>query len=325
MQNEGPRQIINEITKSRTTCQLHLSASTIEALPIFPLIEQCRSIMATEPILLHLTGNFIVVGDLHGNIDDLLQILGNFGWPPDRFYLFLGDYVDRGSNSIEVLFLLYSLKVLFPTHIYLLRGNHECKAICHKYGFYKECRGFFPTTAAYHRFCESFCDIPIAAVINDRIFCVHGGLSPTLDYLSDIEEIEKPVKDIGISPAEDLLWSDPSADCNGFEESEQRGIGFLFDREVTVNFLNDNDLTKMIRAHQFCEKGSKWNFDECLTVFSACDYCGQGNLGAVAVISESDTVTICRFKKCNPEQMAYVVQHPRWLLEMEIPEEPFVT
>jgi diadenosine tetraphosphatase ApaH/serine/threonine PP2A family protein phosphatase len=208
--------------------------------------------MALEPVLLNLTGDFITVGDLHGNVDDLLQILGNFGYPPARSYLFLGDYVDRGSNSIEVLLLLYSLKILFPNHIYLLRGNHEFKAICNKYGFSEECETFFETKKTYNRFCKSFCEMPIAAVMNDRVFCVHGGLSPKIDKLSEIMEIAKPLHDLKASAAQDLLWSDPSNECSGFEKSE-RGMGFRFDSEVTANFVSRNRLTMMIRAHAFCE------------------------------------------------------------------------
>jgi protein phosphatase len=317
-----PNSVINLRLSFNNVCSFELRLPHLLRLQLSGNLIQVLSPNCLFPSLQKL--DLIVVGDLHGNIDDLLQILGNFGYPPARSYLFLGDYVDRGSNSIEVLLLLYSLKGLFPHQISLLRGNHECKSVCNKYGFAEECAAFFETKEPYKGFCESFCSMPIAAVINDRIFCVHGGLSPDINSLSDICEIRKPLTNVGISPAEDLLWSDPSNDCDGFERSERRRVGFLFNHEVTSNFLSDNGLTKMIRAHEFCESGLNWTFDDCLTIFSACDYCAKGNLGAVAVVSQNDTVTIHQFRKCNPELLPYLLKLPQWFLEMGIPEEPFV-
>jgi protein phosphatase len=279
--------------------------------------------MAAEPVLLELSGSFVVVGDIHGSIDDLLQILGNFGYPPDRSYLFLGDYVDRGSNSIEVLLILYSLKVLFPENVYLLRGNHECKAVANKYGFRTECEGYFENGKVYRRFCESFAEMPIAAVVNGRVFCVHGGLSPEIRYLSDIgAQIEKPLTDIGDSIAEHLLWSDPSNECYRFEASRKRKVGFLFSSEVTENFLSDNGLEFMIRAHEFCKHGAHWTFDGCLTLFSNCDYCGLGNTGAVAVLDKENKLEITPIRKCDPEDLAHILQLPQWFLESGTGVEP---
>jgi protein phosphatase len=309
---------------SRTVGDRHLSREALSSLPISPLIESCETLFTSEPGLLELAGPFVVVGDLHGDIDTLLQVLGAFDYPPSRSYLFLGDYVDRGENSIEVLLILYALKVLFPNHLYLLRGNHELKSICHKYGFREECCAFFSTKKPYTRFCRSFCEMPIAAVLNERVFCVHGGLSPAIEFLSDIPMlIEKPLTDVAGSPAGHLLWSDPSKDCTGFTPSAIRRTGFLFGADAVAAFLNDNGLSLMIRAHEFCDRGSHWTFDTCLTVFSTCNYCGKGNTGAVALVSGPDSVEVREIRKCARSDLPYALRLPLWFFEAPPGQEPF--
>jgi diadenosine tetraphosphatase ApaH/serine/threonine PP2A family protein phosphatase len=259
-------------------------------------------------------GDFVVVGDLHGQIDDLLQIFERFGYPPVQSYLFLGDYVDRGKNSIEVILLLYALKALYPNCVYLLRGNHESEVATRTYGFKDECTEFFKKRKTYHRFCKSFTYLPVAATVNSGIFCVHGGLSPSLPFLADIEDqVKKPLVDIGMSAAEGLLWSDPSVSfCSGFRASP-RGIGFLFGQEQLDCFLNDNELSMMVRAHQFCESGSNVTLRGCLTVFSACNYCGKGNDGAVAILRSGEAANICVFPYCE-RMAAHRAIFPEWLL-----------
>jgi protein phosphatase len=323
MRDEDLKEFVYRVCQSRALDEAHIRIGSLEGLSVVPLIDAACALFAAEPVLLELRGAFVVVGDIHGSIDGLLQILGDHGYPPDRAYLFLGDYVDRGANSIEVLLVLYALKILFPQDIFLLRGNHECRAICDKYGFRKECREFFPTEVPYKRFCKSFTLMPVAAVLNQRTFCVHGGLSPSIQYLADIQAYTaKPLKDVRSSVAEDLLWGDPSNACEGFQPSE-RGAGFLFDREVTETFLSENGLSLMIRAHQFCESGTHMTFDGCLTVFSACDYNRMGNIGAVVVVDEQGEFEICRMRKRQISTRPYLLQLPMWFLEQRISEDLF--
>jgi predicted phosphodiesterase len=169
--------------------------------------------------LLELAGNFTVVGDIHGNIDDLLRVFERRGYPPETNYLFLGDYVDRGQNSVEVLIMLYSLKVLFPSNIYLIRGNHECESVTAVYGFKREvCRRF--SVQVYQKFVKSFSHLPYAAVVNNKYFCVHGGISPDLASVDEIADIEKPQISAASSLANDMVWSDP-LDVNGFVKSDR--------------------------------------------------------------------------------------------------------
>jgi diadenosine tetraphosphatase ApaH/serine/threonine PP2A family protein phosphatase len=325
MQNAELIDILYRVCMCRAVGESHLAAGSLAKGCVHRLVNACRSIMDREPAMLTLSGTFVVVGDLHGNVDDLLQIIGSLGYPPARSYLFLGDYVDRGSNSVEVLLTLYSLKVLFPEHIYLLRGNHECKTICSKYGFRDECATFFRSAKPYIRFCQSFTAMPVAAVLNGKVFCVHGGLSPCIKTLSDITEyVEKPPARIGPSIAEDLLWSDPSNGCFEFEESERRRVGYLFGSVATDNFLSDNDLSVIIRGHEFCEAGAHWTSQGCLTIFSASDYCGRGNSGAVALVGEPDRLEIFPFRKYAPEARPRLMQLPQWFLESGVAQEPYI-
>jgi protein phosphatase len=158
--------------------------------------------------LLRLSGGINVVGDIHGNIDDLIRIFEKFGYPPVADYLFLGDYVDRGEYSIEVLLLLFALKCKFPNHIYLVRGNHETYQISKVYGFLKECSDKF-SACMFTQFNYVFQYLPIAAILEEKVFCVHGGISPDLLHVSDLDSMEKPRLTLS-GVFVDLLWSDPS-------------------------------------------------------------------------------------------------------------------
>lgn len=233
--------------------------------------------------------SIIVVGDIHGNIDDLIKIFQKFGYPPyeNRAYLFLGDYVDRGSNSLEVIILLFALKVKFPDHIFLIRGNHESKFVSSQYGFKDECITYFDHSI-YKQFCHAFSYIPIAATINQSIFCVHGGISPFVQDIEQIKQIQKPIRDVRTTKiVSELLWSDPSSSPTPFSfRPSNRGIGYIYSESDINNFLNKNNLDLIIRAHKFCQKGYSWCGDKCLTVFSSSDYCGDENSAAVVVIEK---------------------------------------
>lgn len=233
--------------------------------------------------------SIVVVGDLHGNIDDLIKIFSKFGYPPyeNRTYLFLGDYVDRGNNSLEVIILLFALKVKYPDRVFLIRGNHESKFVSSQYGFKEECAKYFDLSL-YKQFCHAFSYIPIAAIINQSIFCVHGGISPYVQSIEQIEQIQKPIRDIRTTKiVSELLWSDPSSSSSDFSYvPSKRGIGYIYSESDISNFLNKNNLNLIIRAHKFCPKGFSWCGQNCLTVFSSSDYCGEENSAAVVIIEK---------------------------------------
>jgi diadenosine tetraphosphatase ApaH/serine/threonine PP2A family protein phosphatase len=317
MAYEELKELILRIVSSRSQGEDHLQKGALAGCSVKWLIDAAGAVMSSEPVKLELAGRYVVVGDLHGNVDDLLRVFARFGFPPDQSYLFLGDYVDRGKNSIETILLLLALKVLYPTHIYLLRGNHECELQTRKHGFKAECNSFFKTHRTYHRFCEAFATMSLAAVVNDQVFCVHGGLSPSLFFLEDLGElVQKPLTDLAGSLAEDLLWSDPCAGIQKFGPSS-RGAGCLFGHDVLERFLDDNGLSCMIRAHEYCATGSEMKLDDCYTVFTACDYGGRGNDGAVAIVDRNGAVEINRFRKTEAVGHRFLI--PPWICEGGFP------
>ncbi|CAL1268721.1 unnamed protein product, partial [Larinioides sclopetarius] len=188
------------------------------------------------------------LGDIHGQYTDLLRLFEYGGFPPEANYLFLGDYVDRGKQSLETICLLLAYKIKYPENFFLLRGNHECASINRIYGFYDECKRRY-NIKLWKTFTDCFNCLPIAAIIDEKIFCCHGGLSPDLQSMEQIRRIMRPtdVPDTGLLC--DLLWSDPDKDVQGWGEND-RGVSFTFGADVVSKFLNRHDLDLICRAHQ---------------------------------------------------------------------------
>lgn len=143
-------------------------------------------------MLLRLPAPIVVGGDIHGQFKDLREYLTEIGKPPDTNYLFLGDYVDRGTQSIEVMSLLMAYKIQYPNNIHFLRGNHECEIVTQLEGFYHECKSRY-SARLYNEFLTLFNVLPVAALVGERIFCVHGGLSPELTDFEQINSIPRPI------------------------------------------------------------------------------------------------------------------------------------
>jgi len=187
-------------------------------------------------------------GDIHGQFSDLLRLFEYGGLPPTANYLFLGDYVDRGKQSIETICLLLAYKIRYPDNFFLLRGNHECASINSIYGFYDECKRRF-SVRLWKLFTDCFNCLPVAAVIDDKILCMHGGLSPDLDSLARIRDIQRPVDVPDQGLLCDLLWSDPDRDSSGWGDND-RGVSFTFGADKVAEFLTKHDLDLICRAHQ---------------------------------------------------------------------------
>ncbi len=162
--------------------------------------------------------------------------------------MFLGDYVDRGKQSLETICLLLSYKIKYPENFFLLRGNHECASINRIYGFYDECKRRF-NIRLWKTFTDCFNCLPVAALIDEKILCMHGGLSPDLKNLDQIKKIARPtdVPDTGLLC--DLLWADPDKDVTGWGEND-RGVSFTFGADIVSDFLQKHDLDLICRAHQ---------------------------------------------------------------------------
>nr|CAD7439521.1 unnamed protein product [Timema bartmani] len=168
-----------------------------------------REIFLEQPMLLELEAPVNIVGDIHGQYEDLLRHFDKLGYPPDANYLFLGDYVDRGKNSLETICLLLAYKIKYPNNFFLLRGNHECASINRVYGFYDECKRRY-SVKLWKTFTDLFNCLPVSALIEGTIFCMHGGLSPQLGELNDIRSIPRPIDVPDSGLVCDLLWGDPA-------------------------------------------------------------------------------------------------------------------
>jgi diadenosine tetraphosphatase ApaH/serine/threonine PP2A family protein phosphatase len=286
------------------------------------LCQSIKTSLDTEPALLRLVPGIVIVGDLHGNVDDLIRIFEHLRYPPSTRYLFLGDYVDRGVCGTEVLMLLFALKLKYPQHIYLLRGNHETESLTRFYGFFREITGKY-SEAVYRAVISVFSSLPLCAVIGDRVFCVHGGISPLLHSLSEIEQMPKP-KDFSLSGVfTDMVWSDTSGAVEKFEPCP-RGCGFLFWPAALSEFLKENNLDLLVRSHTMCEEGTWWPFEgnpqsveTCLTVFSTSNYCDEGNSAAVLFVADDLLVNVEEFGPPVPEDPRNkAILLPYWLCDL---------
>lgn len=185
---------------------------------------------------------------------DLLELFKTSGKPPDTNYLFLGGYVGFGHFSIETMSLLICLMIRYPSRVHLLRGSHECRAISEIYGLYSESIRKYGNVNVWKYLCDLFDYLPIAAIVNNSLYCVHGGLSPTIYSMDNITALNR-FQDI---PSEgsfcDMMWSDPNPDEMGFKPNSQ-GAGFLFGVDTVGKFLRTNGLDHMIRSHSLCFDG----------------------------------------------------------------------
>ena len=244
-----------------------------------------------QPILLELEAPIKICGDVHGQYHDLLRLFEYGGFPPEANYLFLGDYVDRGKQSLETICLLLAFKIKYPENFFILRGNHECASINRIYGFYDECKRRY-NIKMWKTFTDCFNCLPVAAIVDEKIFCCHGGLSPELQQLDQIKKIVRPtdVPDTGLLC--DLLWSDPDKDMVGWGEND-RGVSFTFGEDIVAQFLRKMDLDLVCRAHQVVEDGYEFFARrQLVTIFSAPNYCGEfDNAGGMMAVT-----TPCSFR-----------------------------
>ena len=261
------------------------------------LCTKSLEIFMEEPVLLEVSAPVNICGDTHGQFNDLLRLFEFGGRPPETNYLFLGDYVDRGKNSVETMCLLLAYKIKYPQNFFMLRGNHESELINHVYGFYDECRRRY-NIKIYKLFSDCFNWLPISAIVDDRILCMHGGISPDLTSLDKIRKIVRPteVPDKGLLC--DLLWSDPDKNVDGWGGNE-RGVSVTFNESIVEKMVEQLDIDLVCRAHQVVEKGYEFFANKKLvTVFSAPNYCGQfDNAGAMMLVDEN---LVCGFKILIP-------------------------
>lgn len=261
------------------------------------ICHQAREIFLNQPTLLKLQAPIKIVGDIHGQFSDLLRILRLSGVPPDTSYLFLGDYVDRGKQSLETILLLLCYKIKYKDNFFMLRGNHESANITKMYGFYDECKRR-SSSKVWKLFIDVFNTLPIAAVIQDKIFCVHGGISPHLKYLDQIDKIARPTDIPEEGLVTDLLWSDPDPSISDWSLND-RGVSYTFSRRRLLEFVKKFNFDLVIRGHMVVEDGYEFFArKKMVTVFSAPNYCGEfQNWGAVMNVT---TGLMCSFELLKP-------------------------
>eukprot|EP01059_Diplonema_ambulator_P037083 TRINITY_DN9621_c0_g1_i1.p1 TRINITY_DN9621_c0_g1~~TRINITY_DN9621_c0_g1_i1.p1 ORF type:complete len:304 (+),score=44.75 TRINITY_DN9621_c0_g1_i1:39-950(+) len=250
-----------------------------------------------------------VVGDIHGQVHDLLEMLKIGGYPPDTNYLFLGDFVDRGYYSVETITLLLLYKVKYPNRVTLLRGNHESRQITQVYGFYDECMRKYGSSVVWTEFTDTFDHIPLTAVIEKSFFCTHGGLSPSLETIDHIRQLDRHKEVPHDGPMCDLMWSDPDDETQEWGVSP-RGAGYIFGAEVSEKFLQTNGLKLIARAHQLVQEGYKWSHDQrVITVWGAPNYCYRcGNQAAFMEISEHLESTLVQYEPAPRRGEAQLVR-----------------
>uniref|UniRef100_A0A224XKA6 Serine/threonine-protein phosphatase n=1 Tax=Panstrongylus lignarius TaxID=156445 RepID=A0A224XKA6_9HEMI len=275
----------------------HSRMVTLPEQDIRTLCITCREILLQQPTLLELEAPLKVCGDIHGQFYDLLRLFEYGSFPPEANYLFLGDYVDRGKQSLETICLLLAYKVKFKENFFILRGNHECASINRIYGFYDEIKRRY-NVKLWKTFIDCFNCLPVAAIIDEKMFCCHGGLSPDLQSMTQIQNIQRPTDIPEKGLLCDLLWSDPDKDIVGWAHND-RGVSYTFGADVVTQFLKKHDFDLICRAHQVVEDGYEFFAKrQLVTLFSAPNYCGEfDNAGALMSVDET---LMCSFQILKP-------------------------
>lgn len=255
------------------------------------LKEMCslvKEILIQESNVQAVSAPVIVCGDIHGQFYDLMELFRTGGDIPNSRYVFMGDYVDRGYHSVETLELLLCLKLRYPGHITLLRGNHESRQISFAYGFYEEIQRKYGNPNPWTYFTEIFDYLAIGAIIEGKIFCIHGGLSPSISSIDEIRVLNRRMEIPHDGPFCDLMWSDPD-DIESWIIS-CRGAGWIFGWKTVKEFNYLNNIDLICRAHQLVNEGFKFWFQDknLVTVWSAPNYCYRcGNKASILKLNEN--------------------------------------
>ena len=288
----------------------------LEARDAGAIVQRATAVLRAEPTVLAIPTPVTICGDVHGQFYDLLRLFDVGGPVGATRYLFLGDYVDRGTFSVEVVLLLYALKLAHPDAVFLVRGNHECRHLTEYFTFRTECVRKY-SADLYEDLLASFNALPLAAVVNRQFLCLHGGLSPALATVDDIRALDRFREPPPAGPMCDLLWADPApafvpADpAERFAFNRVRGCSFVFTFHAVAAFLERNNLLSLVRAHQAQDDGyatlhphPATGFPSVITVFSAPNYLDTyNNRGAILHLDRAE-LNVRQFNR-SP--------HPYWL------------
>ena len=252
---------------------------------ITKVCELASEILAKEPNVLQISSPVSICSNIHGQFEDLLEIFRVGGEIPLTKYIFLGSNIDFGRKSVEVIVLLLCLKVKYPEHIYLLRGNHETEEISRVFGFYTELKKKYENIKLWKIFVKNiFPNFPLAAIINQKIFCIYGGLSPKTLSIEEIQAIDRKA---GKDPLLDILWLNPE-EIEGWEPNS-RGLGYLFGSNVVKKFNSKNGFELIVRGSQPVEKGYRYSYKDknLVTIWSVPNFKGTlRNFGAILAVDK---------------------------------------
>ncbi|KAL9171528.1 hypothetical protein ABFS82_04G214700 [Erythranthe guttata] len=295
---------------------------------IADLCDCAERIFASEPSVLQLKAPIKIFGDLHGQFGDLMRLFDEYGSPSTAGdiayidYLFLGDYVDRGQHSMETISLLLALKVEHPHQVHLIRGNHEAADINALFGFRIECierMGERDGIWTWHRINRLFNWLPLAALIEKKIICMHGGIGRSINHVEQIENIQRPIAmEAGSIVLMDLLWSDPTENdsVEGLRPNA-RGPGLVtFGPDRVMEFCNNNDLQLIVRAHECVMDGfERFAQGHLITLFSATNYCGTANNAGAILVLGRDLVVVPKLIHPLPPAISSPETSPERLIE----------
>ncbi|KAE9593101.1 putative protein-serine/threonine phosphatase [Lupinus albus] len=303
--NSVPKKIITHLLKPRGWKPPVRRQFFLDCNEIADLCDTAERIFSNEPSVIRLRAPIKIFGDLHGQFGDLMRLFDEYGAPSTAGdiayidYLFLGDYVDRGQHSLETISLLLALKIEYPNNVHLIRGNHEAADINALFGFRIECierMGERDGIWAWHRINRVFNWLPLAALIEKKIICMHGGIGRSINHVEQIENIQRPITmEAGSIVLMDLLWSDPTENdsVEGLRPNA-RGPGLVtFGPDRVMEFCNNNDLQLIVRAHECVMDGfERFAQGHLITLFSATNYCGTANNAGAILVLGRDLVVV---------------------------------
>ncbi|KAH9610816.1 hypothetical protein KSS87_006788, partial [Heliosperma pusillum] len=342
--NSIPKKVIAHLLKPRGWKPPVRRQFFLDCNDIADLCDSAERIFASEPSVLQLRAPIKIFGDLHGQFGDLMRVFDEYGSPSTAGdiayidYLFLGDYVDRGQHSLETITLLLALKVEHPHNVHLIRGNHEAADINALFGFRIECierMGERDGIWAWHRFNRLFNWLPLAALIEKKIICMHGGIGRSINHVEQIESIQRPITmEAGSIVLMDLLWSDPTENdsVEGLRPNA-RGPGLVtFGPDRVMEFCNNNDLQLIVRAHECVMDGfERFAQGHLITLFSATNYCGTANNAGAILVLGRDLVVVPKLIHPLPPAISSPETSPErhiedtWMQELNVNRPPTPT
>ena len=282
------QRVISACTKAPEEIGFSIPIPQLKEELLRKLIDETLSTLKDKPVLLSLKGPFVVAGAIHGNYTDLIRIFLKYGFPPETNYIFLGDYVDDGEYSVEVVSLLFALKNKYPENIYLLRGDHEDRDVNSDSGFLDSIIATFFNGSLWEKFNMAFAYLPVAAVLNDEYLLIHGGISQRFNDITDLNKFAMPI--VRLPPLiADILSSTPSQDTESYQAKKKKQNGCFFGQKPVDQFIYNNRISTIIRCHDY---DTSHELKNVLTICSNSKYNKKEKSGIVALIEENQDIVL---------------------------------